>query len=264
MGNSLARPLTGFAVLLGLALAAPAGPAAAAEVRVFAAASAGYLIESLARPFHTATGHEVLLTLAASSTLARQIENGAPADLFISANIAWMDYLGERGLIEPASRTDLFANRLALITRVDNPAVMSIGPGLADNLAAALGDGRLAMADPAHVPVGLYGKAAFESLGLWAAIAPRLARMRDARAVVAQVARGETPFGVAYASDAAAVAEVRVVAIFPADSHPPIVYPAALVAGRDGAPARALLRFLKSAESRRAMRRLGFTAADGG
>ena len=261
MGNSLARLLAALIVALGLVLAVPA---AAAEVRVFAAASAGYLIESLAQPFRAATGHRIRLTLAASSTLARQIENGAPADLFISANIAWMDYLSERGLIAGASRTDLFANRLALITRADNPTALRIGPGFADDLAGALGDGRLAMADPAHVPVGIYGKAAFESLGLWDVVAPRLARLRDARAVVAQVARGETPFGIAYASDAAAVAEVRLVDLFPADSHPPIVYPAAVVAGRDGAPVRALLRYLGSAESRGAMRRLGFGSSGDG
>jgi molybdate transport system substrate-binding protein len=195
-------------------------------VLVFAAASLKTALDQIAAEWRTTTGKAVTISYAASSTLAKQIENGAPADLFISADEDWMDYLQQRGLIDPKTRVDLLGNSLVLIAPAASPLQATISPGFP--LAAMLGNGRLAMADPAAVPAGRYGKAALTALGVWQAVAGRIAAAENVRAALLLVARGETPLGIVYRTDAAAEPAVRIVGTFPPDSHPPIVYPLAL------------------------------------
>jgi molybdate transport system substrate-binding protein len=197
------------------------------------------------------------VSYAASSALARQIEAAAPADLFISADLEWMDYLAARRLIQPGSRVNLLGNRLVLIAPAGSAANFAVDRGMP--LARTLGDGRLAMADPDSVPAGKYGKAALEALGAWNAVAARVARAENVRAALALVARGECPLGIVYATDAAAEPKVRVVGAFPTGTHPPIVYPAALTAASANPAARGFLEFLGSAETKPVFERYGFT-----
>ena len=230
--------------------------AGALDVTMFAAASTTDALGEIARA-HEAEGHgRIVISFAASSTLAKQIENGAPADLYLSADEVWMDYLDSRRLIVPASRIDYLGNKLVLIAPRDSTLALTISPGFP--LAASLGDGRLAMGDPDHVPAGIYGKAALEKLGVWQQVASRLARAEDVRGALAYVERGEAAAGIVYASDAAR-AEVRVVATFPPDTHPPIRYPMALVAGRDTPAARAFYDYLRGPAARAVFERYGFT-----
>jgi len=245
------------ALLLLTALGAPAW--ARERVTVFAAASTTNAITEIARSFEAKGGveAEIVTAFAASSALARQIEGGAPADLFLSADVKWMDHLVAQRLIEPGSRIDLLGNRLALIAPADSAlAPVEIGPGL--DLPALLGDGRLATGDPDHVPVGLYAKEALTRLGAWPKLENRLARAESVRAALAFVERGEAPLGIVYATDAAVTPRVKVLGLFPADSHAPITYPAALVAGRAGKAARAFLDFLKGPEARAVFEAHGF------
>ncbi len=201
-------------------------------------------------------------SFAASSALARQIEQGAPADFFASADEAWMDYLEQRGLIAPGTRISLLTNGLVLVAPADGAATVQLTRGGTD-LRALLGDrGRIALADPAHVPAGRYAQAALTWLGQWDALAPRLARADNVRAALLLVERGEAPLGIVYASDALAAPGVRVLAPFPAESHPPITYPFALTSRAAGhAQPRALLSFLASTDSAAIWRRFGFTPA---
>lgn len=254
------------ALLAALALAVVTAPAAvrpgqATEpVTVFAAASLTDALQEIARAYHAATGVQVRLSFAASSTLARQIEAGAPADIFASANERWMDELARKDLIEPDSRTSPIANRLVLIAPGGGPDEVELGRDT--DLAALLGaDGRLAVGDPDHVPAGLYARQALQALGQWDRLAPRLARADNTRAALALVERGEAPLGIVYATDAAITPRVRVIAIFPADSHAPISYPFALVKGSDNADARAFFRYLTGAEAGAIFARFGFAVA---
>lgn len=244
------------AALLAAAFGASApAPVYAETVVIFAAASTRAALEEIAPAFAAASGHELVVSPAGSSALARQIQQGAPAHLFLSANVAWMDALEADGLIAPGGRADLLGNALVLIAhgRVRQTA---IGPDL--DLSGLLQGGRLAMALVDAVPAGIYGKAALTSLGLWRTAAPRVAQTDNVRAALALVAAGEAPLGVVYATDAAAEPAVSVIGRFPADSHPPIVYPVAIVAERDGAPARALLAFLQGPAARAVFERQGF------
>ena len=225
-------------------------------VMVYAAASMKEGLDDLTRHFEKQGGGKVLVSYAASSALARQIEKGAPADVFISADLEWMDYLDQRKFIRAGSRVNLLSNRLVLIAPADSKVVLTIAPKFP--LAAALGDSRLAIADPASVPAGKYGRAALEALGVWPAVAPKLAPGENVRAALALVARGEAPFGIVYSTDAIAERKVRVVGEFSATLHPPIVYPAALLADSRSKTAEALLRFLRSAEARVVWRKFGF------
>ncbi|MEQ9814269.1 MAG: molybdate ABC transporter substrate-binding protein [Azospirillaceae bacterium] len=234
-----------------------AGPAQAEDVLVFAAASLTDALGEAADSFQMATGHEITLAFAGSSTLARQIESGAPAEVFLSANVAWMDHLAERGLILPESRRDLVGNDLVVVTPADSAATLEDASGLP----ALIGDGRLAIADPDHVPAGIYARESLETLGLWPAIENRTARGTDVRATLALVERGEVPAGIVYRTDAA-IAEVRVVFVLPPDSHAPIIYPAALTPAA-GPAAEAFLDFLGTAESRRIFHDHGFSTVDG-
>lgn len=230
---------------------------AAADVVVFAAASATESINEIGAAFAAKGLGKITPSYASSSTLAKQIENGAPAGLFLSADQRWMDYLTEKKLIAEGTRDDLLGNRVALIAPKASTVSLTPAPGFA--LAAALGkDGRLAVGDPAHVPVGAYTQAALEKLGVWDQVKDRLVAGDSVRAALAYVERGETPLGIVYSTDAAASDKVRVVALFPADSHPPVLYPVGLIAGHDDAEARRFLDFLHGPEAKAVFVKHGF------
>lgn len=249
--------LTPAAFALGAASAVGAEPQ---PLLLFAAASLKNTLDDIDATWQRDTGKSVTASYAASSTLAKQIENGAPADLFISADTEWMDYLEQRKLLKPGSRGDLLGNTLVLIAPAKSDVALTIAPGFA--LTAALGDGRLAMADPASVPAGKYGKAALEKLGVWSSVANRIAAAENVRAALLLVARGEAPLGIVYATDAAVEPGVRVVAAFPPDSHPPIVYPIALMAASQNPNAPTLLAYLHGQAARAQFHKAGFTTLD--
>lgn len=239
-----------------LLAAAPLSPARAHTFTVFAAASLKNALDDVVKSHEAKNGDTVRVSYAATPALARQIENGAPADLFISADGAWMDYLQKKDLIRNASRADLLRNRIVLVTPADNAVSLRIAPGFP--LAAALGKDRLAMADPASVPAGRYGKAALESLGVWKAVEARVAAAADVRAALLLVARGEAPLGIVYSTDAAVEPKVRIVDTFPESSHPPIVYPAALTAASRSSAAGAFLASLRQPAARAVFEKYGF------
>lgn len=245
-----------LARLVALLLAA-AVPACAEDVLVFAASSLKTALDEVSEGFAEATPHRAVISYAGSSQLARQISLGAPADIFLSANTAWMDALDAEGRLAPGTRTDLLGNALVLVARdADAPPLDLADPNA---LSSRLGGGRLAMALVDAVPAGIYGKAALTSLGLWDALAPRVAQADNVRAALALVAAGAAPLGVVYASDARAEPRVHVVAAFPDDTHPPIVFPVAVLAGHDGPAARAFLAHLQSPEARAIFEAQGFT-----
>lgn len=244
-------------VLLALVLASPAR---AEDVLVFAAASLQTALDAVARGFEAETGDRAVISYAGSSQLARQITLGAPANVYFSANSAWMDRLGAEGRLASGTRVDLLGNQLVLVAHGAGALPVQLN---APALAARLGDGHLAMALVEAVPAGIYGKAALSSLGLWQALGPRVAEADNVRAALALVAIGAAPLGIVYASDAVAEARVSVVARFPEDSHPPIVYPAALIAGHDTPPARAFLAFLQTPDARAAFTAQGFSWVGG-
>ncbi|MBC7207039.1 MAG: molybdate ABC transporter substrate-binding protein [Methyloversatilis sp.] len=244
-------------LLSALALSLVAGAAHADTLVVFAAASLTNALQDIGKTFQTHSGHTVKFSFAASSALARQIEAGAQAQVFLSADEQWMDYLVERKLLAAGTRTDLLGNSLVLVTPIDSKASVTLKPGF--DLAALLGDGRLATGDPAHVPVGKYAKDALTKLGAWQAAEPRLVRADSVRAALVLVERGEVPAGIVYATDAAVSPKVRVAGVFPADTHAPITYPAAIVAGQDTPAARAFMQWLRGNESTAVFTRYGFS-----
>lgn len=245
------------AVLL-LCVSAVSAGARADELTVFAAASLTNAMEELGKRYHDRGGEAVRLSFAASSALARQIEGGAPASIFASADEPWMDYLAERQLIVPATRISPIGNQLVLIAPAGSPITsVDLQPGV--DLAALIGSGRLATGDPDHVPVGRYAQAALTSFGIWDQLEPRLARTESVRVALALVERGEVPLGIVYSTDAAQTDKVRVVGTFPADSHPPITYPMAIIAAADGPAARALFAFLTGDEAKTVYRKFGFS-----
>lgn len=222
---------------------------------VFAAASLTDSLKSVADAYKAKTGKSVTLSFGASSALARQIEQGARADIFFSADTDWMDYLQQKNLIDPASRRTLLGNRLVLIGGAGSKP-LTIAPRF--DLAGALGDGRLALADPASVPAGKYGKAALAALGVWDSVASRVAPAENVRVALEYVARGEAPYGIVYATDARVAPQVGIAGIFPENTHPPIVYPAALT--RTATPAaRDFLAFLSGPDARAIFEKAGFT-----
>jgi molybdate transport system substrate-binding protein len=248
-------------------LLAPAGALRAqdgAPLTVFAAASLQDALRAIEPAWRAASpGNPPLrFSFAASSTLARQIEQGAPADLFASADEPWMDYLQQRNLIMPETRASPLANALVLVAPV-NAAVQPLALDRGADLAALLGpNGRLATGDPAHVPVGRYAQAALEWMGQWQALSPRLARADNARAALLLVERGEAPLGIVYATDARASQGVKVVGTFPVGSHPPVTYPFALMRRAEAdARARALLAFLTGPDTEAIWHRFGFSRA---
>ncbi len=255
------RAWTRRSTLAALALAAVFGALSAraqppaAPVVVFAAASLKNAMDDALKAFTAKTGVAAKVSYGGSSAIARQIEQGAPADVFVSADPDWMDYLARRGLIVTASRSDLLTNHLALIAPADSKVTLRIGRNMP--LAAALGADRLAIAGP-EVPAGKYGQASLTALGVWPGVQDRLARAENVRAALAFVARGETPLGIVYDTDARVEPKVRVVGLFPDSSHPPIVYPIARVSASRSSDAAALLTFLKGPEAAAIFRVYGF------
>jgi len=244
-----------------LACLPPFAVRAAEPVTVFAAASLTDAMKDVSAAWQQAGHAPLRLTFASSSTLARQVEQGAPANLFASADQRWMDYLAQRNLIAADTRRDLLSNRLVLVMPKDQARQVVVGPGL--DLAAMLGpNGRLATGDPAHVPVGLYAKQALTALGLWSQVEPRLARADDVRSALLLVERGEAPLGIVYATDAAASAGVTVAGTFPAGTHDPVTYPFAVTRDGDTPEARALLLFLAGPEAQAIFARRGFMAVE--
>jgi molybdate transport system substrate-binding protein len=246
-------------LLFGMALFAPLGPAIAGQdVTVFAAASLKTALDAVVHDYSATTGDVVHLSYAGSSALARQIQFGAPAHVFISANPLWMDLIERDGLLAPETRRDLLGNSLVLIAGPGVPEPPPISPGF--DLAAALGQGRLAMALVDAVPAGLYGRAALQSLGVWDALADRIAQTDSVRAALRLVAVGEAPLGIVYATDARAEARVRVVGVFPPETHPPIVYPAAILKAGDTDQARRFYSYLTGPQARVVFEENGFVA----
>jgi molybdate transport system substrate-binding protein len=259
-GFAAVRRRLWIAAVAGLAASLAAVSAApqptSAKILVFAAASTTGAVGEITKIYTSRGLGEARAAFAASSALARQIAAGAPADVFISANPQWMDYLAGEHAIVANSRVDLLANQLVLIAPADSPLRTRIEPGFP--LAEKLEGGRLAIGDPTHVPAGIYARKALEGLGVWPALAGRLAPMPDVRAVLAFVERGEVAAGIVYASDIVGAPDVRAIATFPADSHPPIVYPISIVAGHDRPEVRRFVAFLTSAEAAAIFRRYGF------
>ena len=239
---------TGLLLAAALWVAALAAPARTAEptreVTIFAAASLTSVLGEIAERYEADGQGSLRLVHAASSALAKQILHGAPADLFLSANPQWMDHLEARAAIEPESRLDLLGNRLVLIAPEDQALDIEIAPAFP--LAAALGERRLAIGDPGHVPAGIYAAAALETLGVWAELAPRAAYAAHVRAALALVESGAAGAGIVYASDATISTRVRLLGAFPADSHPAIRYPMAIIAGRDSPDVRKVVAYLRS------------------
>ena len=245
-----------FRVLSFFILALAPIPARAADITMFAAASLSDALKKIASDYQAQSGKSVVVSFAASSALARQIEASGGADIFMSADLDWMDYLDKRGLIAPGSRENLLRNRLVLVAPKDSTMHIAIAPHF--DLMGALKDGRLAIANPDTVPAGKYGKAALAALGVWDPVAGHLADAEDVRVALAYVARGEAPLGIVYETDAKAEPNVKIVGVFPENSHAPILYPAALT--KDAKPeARAFLAYLSSPQAKAVFEKDGFT-----
>jgi molybdate transport system substrate-binding protein len=246
-----------FLALALLLLGQPlmAAPPDTAPIVVFAASSLTDAMQQVADGYSKSSGAVVKISFAASSALAHQIESGAPADVFVSADRDWMDYLQAHGLIQVESRQDLLGNRLVLIAPAGSTLSIKIAPKFP--LAAALGDGHWVTGDPDSVPVGRYAKAALQHLGVWDALVPGLVRADNVRGALTLVARGEVKFGIVYETDAMVEPKVRIVDVFAADSHPPIVYPLALTKGA-GPQAAAFIRYVHGADAAAVFRKFGF------
>ena len=254
------RGLAKLRVLLGLGTLALllAAPARADTVTVFAAASLKEALDSVSQAFEKASGHKAVISYAGSNALARQIENGAPADLFISADTDWIDHVERRGLVAANSRRDLLGNELVLIAPAASPVRLGLVPGV--DIAKFLGDKRIALANPDAVPAGKYARSAFAALGAWKGIEGKVAAADNVRAALVLVARGEAPLGVVYRTDAMAEKAVRIVDVFPASTHPPIVYPMVVLKRATSPAAQAFARYLASTEGRARFERFGFHA----
>jgi molybdate transport system substrate-binding protein len=242
-------------LLLLLPLALPAS-AQSAPVTVFAAASLKDVLEEAGKGFTASGGPDVRFSFAASSALAKQIENGAPADVFASADLRWMDYLTEKNLIKSETRVNLLGNSLVIVAPAASPLTKL--DLTAEALNKALGDGRLATGEVNSVPVGLYAKAALQKLGLWQAVENHLAQTENVRAALVFVSRGEVPLGIVYATDALADPKVKIVATFPPDSHEPIVYPFAVTKAAQTEGGAAFLAFLKGPAAKAIFEKYGF------
>jgi molybdate transport system substrate-binding protein len=253
------KKFRGIALMLWLSLLSLPGFAAAVDkpsITVFAAASLTNVLQELGDSFTKETSIPVRFSFAASSALARQIENGAPADIFFSADLEWMDYLQTRNLIQRDTRRDVLGNRLVLIAPADSKIKLTIEPHFP--LAAALGKGRLATGDPDSVPVGRYAKEALATLGVWKDVADRMVRADSVRSALAFVDRGEAPLGIVYETDALVDKHVRVVDVFPADSHLPIIYPIALTNAASTDSAR-FVAYIRGPAGNVAFKAYGFT-----
>ena len=225
-------------------------------VLVFGAASLTNVLDDLSLAFTAKTRIPVTSSFAASSVLAKQIEAGAPADVFFSADLEWMDYLEQRRLLRPGARHNVVGNRLVLIAPADSQVTVKIRKGV--DLSPALGpQGRLAMGDPDSVPAGKYARAALQHLGVWDAVSGKIVGAENVRAALAFVARGEAPLGIVYETDALAEKKVRIIDEFPADTHPAITYPIALTA-HSGKAAQQFVDFVRTAPAAQIFRKYGF------
>jgi molybdate transport system substrate-binding protein len=241
--------------LFGAFLAFQSGAARAADVTVFAAASLSDALQDVGKAWQQKTGHTAVFNFAASSVLARQIEASAFADVFVSADTDWMDYLDTRGLVIHDTRTDLLGNHLVLIAPTDSKVTLTIAPHF--DLAGALKGGRLSVANTDTVPAGKYAKAALTALGVWDSVSGQLAQAENVRVALAYVARGEAPLGIVYTTDAISEPKVRIVDTFPDDTHPKIIYPVALT--KEAKPlAKDFLEFLKGPEASAIFKKDGF------
>jgi len=243
---------------LPLCVAAAGDSTQARTLTVFAAASLTDVLQELGNKYTRDSGVRLIFSFAATSILARQIENGAHADVFLSADQEWMDYLDQRGLIQRASRHNLAGNRLALVAGADSAIQLTIAPHFP--LLAALHGERLAVADPDSVPAGRYARLALVSLGVWDEVALRLVRAENVRGALLFVIRGEVPLGIVYETDALIDHKVRIVGLFPEDAHLPITYPVAMTNGASGV-ARAFVDYLDGPAGQAAFRKYGFTVA---
>jgi len=251
------RLFTLFAFLVALS-GAPQPLMAQEQITVFAAASLKNALDDTNAAYTKATGIKVVASYEASSALAKQIEQGAPADVFISADLRWMDYAAERKLINPDTRVNLLGNKLVLIAPADSKlSDVTIGQGF--DISKLAGDGRIAVADVKAVPAGLYAKAALEKLGAWKAAEPKLAQAENVRATLAFVARGETPVGIVYETDAKIEPKVKTIGVFPNDSYPPVTYPVAATANTNKAAVGQYFTFLRSPAAKAIFEKHGFS-----
>jgi molybdate transport system substrate-binding protein len=256
------KGLLGVAGLLAAALLTT-GPlttvarAQSGDVVVFAAASMKNALDAINAAWQKESGKKAAISYASSSALAKQIESGAPAQVFISADLDWMDYVEKKNLIKADTRSNLLGNRIVLIAPKDKAQKVDIKPGF--DLAKVLGDGRLAMGNVDAVPAGKYGKAALEKLGVWDKVANKVAQSENVRAALLLVSRGEAAAGIVYQTDAAADPNVTIIGTFPEDTHPPIIYPAALTADAKSPDAAAFLNYMKSAKAKPLFEAQGFT-----
>ncbi|MHB8883482.1 MAG: molybdate ABC transporter substrate-binding protein [Methylovirgula sp.] len=264
MFSSIRRPLAAFiltflCMIVGLPQRSMAEAAKGTQPGpvVFAAASMKTALDAIAKAFATATGEEAKISYASSGVLAKQIVEGAPADIFISANVKWMDYLDKAKLLRPGTRRELLSNALVLIAPADAHTEMKIAPGFP--LAKALGSGKLAVCTMASCPAGIYAKQALTNLGVFKDVEPKLAQAENVRSALLLVARGEAPFGIVYATDAEAEPKVKVVGTFPESSHKEIVYPIAILARSTDPDAANFVAFLTSQAAVKILTHQGFT-----
>ena len=256
------RKVLGVAGVVAAAMLAcgpPQAPVRAqgGDVVVFAAASLKNALDAVNAQWHKETGKKVSISYAASSALAKQLEQGAPAQIFISADLDWMDYVAGKNLIKSDTRSNLLGNRIVLIAPKDTAQPIEIKAGF--DLTKVLGEGRLSMANVDAVPAGKYGKAALEKFAVWASVSGKIAQAENVRAALLLVSRGEAPAGIVYQTDAAADPSVWIVGVFPENTHPPIVYPMALTAGANHPDAPAFLVYVKSAKAKPLFEAQGFT-----
>jgi molybdate transport system substrate-binding protein len=256
--NLLGKSL-GLAAALLLALGSVQSPARAQDgpIVVFAAASLKNALDAINAQWEKETGKKASISYAASPALAKQIDQGAPAQMFISADLDWMDYLAQKNLIKPETRANLLGNRIVLIAPKDKAKAVDVKPGF--DLAKVLGEGRLAMANVDSVPAGKYGKAALEKLGVWDSVAGKVAQAENVRAALLLVSRGEAPAGIVYQTDAASDRSVEIIGAFPENTHPPIIYPIALTSTATSPDAAAFLAYIRSDKAKPLFEVQGFT-----
>ena len=256
--RTIVHRLAALVAAAGIALAGtlPATAEDAGPV-VFAAASLKNALDEINAAWKAETGKSATISYAASSALAKQVEGGAPADIFFSADLTWMDYLAEKKLIATDTRAELLGNSIVLVAPKDSAAAITIEKGF--DLKTLLGDGKLAMGAVDSVPAGKYGKAALEKLGAWSGVKDQVAQADNVRAALLLVSRAEAPLGIVYKTDAAADPEVKVVGTFPADSHPAIIYPVALTTESKSEDAKAFLDYIKTDAAKALFEKQGFT-----
>jgi molybdate transport system substrate-binding protein len=254
--------LLASAVAAALAFAAPAAPAFAGDTIVFAASSLQNALDDAIKTYTAATGKTVTVNYGGSSALAKQIEQGAPADIFFSADLDWMKDLHDKNLTVAATEKPILGNQIVLVAPKDASTSATIAPGF--DLAGLLAGGKLAMANIDSVPAGKYGKASLVKLGVWDSVSANVVQSDNVRAALAFVAKGEAPLGIVYQTDANAEPGVKVIATFPADSHPPIVYPVALLSASTNPDAKAFVDWLESDAAKPAFTAQGFTFVNSG